>query len=201
MRWIYKLGRKKDKMAEVMNLDEVYEWATSEENVWKFLENVKWNILVNTPNKFVTINEIAKKLNWQFEEHAPEMSILCLPLSLSPEIEIEHRKDEEYSLEAYKYKQDIEKEGNRLSRQKSYQSFIINVVEQGKQYEKEGTSPRIWSAIYRGMLYYTFLIEVVKFFKDVKREEELEKGDKRLEEVLKQLKTTKKTDWDIKGDL
>lgn len=189
-----------------MNLDEVYEWATSEENVWKFLENVKWDILVNTPNKFITINEIAKKLNWQFEEHALEMSILCLPLSLSPEIEIEeieieHRKDEEYSSEAYKYKPDIKKEGNRLSRQKSYQSFIINVVEQGKQYEKEGTSPRIWSAVYRGMLYYTFLTEVVKFFNDVKREEELEKGDKRLEEVLKQLKKTQKTDWDIKGDL
>ncbi len=133
-------------MPDVMSLDEVFEWATSEINVWEFLENVKWDILVNKPNKFVTINEIAEKLNWQFEGYIEVMHFLCLPLSRLPDIE--RREDTDHSLVAYMYKPaKLVDEWTKLNRQESYHSFIKKVANS---------------------------------FKEVKRKEELERQDVRL---------------------
>lgn len=181
-------------MHEVVNLDDVCEWAASEENVWEFLENVKWNILVNNPNEFVTIKEIAKALNWQFGGHATVLHFLCRSLGLSPDMEIEERKDEKHSLVAYKYKPDTQ--GDRwtgLSRQESYQSFITNVIKQAVQYEKERTPLFIWYEIYCGKLYHSCITKIVKFFKDVKREKEDERRYKLLDEFEEKEKQLRKS--------
>ncbi len=106
-----------------VNLDAVEEGGTKEENVWEFLEKVKWDILVTNPNKFVTIKEIAKTLNWQFEGDATVLHFLCLPLCFSSEIKIEEQEDKDHLKVAYKYNPDAPVGGSAMPRQESYYSF------------------------------------------------------------------------------
>jgi len=185
-------------MFEIESYEELEQWASIEENVWGFLEKVKWDILANNPNKFVRIRDIAENLNWQFEGYAKGMHIICLPLSLSPEIEIEKRENEDPSLVAFKYEPDTEEDRDRLSRQESYHSFIKNVVEQAVQYENEGTPLSIWSEIYDGKVYHSGITMVVHFFNSFERE----RLDELLREAEERLRTAREgSNWDNRGPI
>lgn len=186
-------------MFEIESYEELEQWASIEENVWGFLEKVKWDILANNPNKFVRIRDIAENLNWQFEGYAEGMHSICLPLSLSPEIEIEERENEDPSLVAYKYKPYTQvDEFTRLNRQESYHSFIKNVVEQAVKYENEGTPLFIWSEIYDGKVYHSCITKVVNFFNSNERE----RLDELLREAEERLRTAREeSNWDNRGPI
>ena len=153
----------RDEISKAVSLDEIEERGTKEESVWEFLEVVKWRILVKNPDKFVTIKEIAKTLNWKFEGYAKILHFLCLPLSLSPDIKIEEREDEDDSLVAYKYKPDAQVTIQKQESYRTYRSFI-RMVEQDRTMN--------WGdVVYRVKGYYTCIKKVVEFFKYNRQDE------------------------------
>ena len=150
----------RDKISKAVSLGEIEKWGTKVESVWGFLEVVKGGILVNNPDKFVTIKEIAKTLNWKFEGYAKILHFLCLPLSLSPDIKIEEREDEDHSLVAYKYKPDAQFAIQKQESYRTYRLFIRRV--------ELGENPTIkWGVVYRVKGYYSCIKKVVKFFKEI----------------------------------
>jgi len=182
-----------DKISKAVSLDEVEEWGTREENVWEFLESVKWDILVNNPDKFVAIKEIAKTLNWQFEGYAKFLHFLCLPLNLSPDIKIEEREDENHSLVAYKYKPDAKGTIQKQESYCTYRSFISMV-------EQEAMN---WWDIYTVKGYYSCIKKVVEFFKEVKRNKENEKRDKIYDKIygaMEELRRIQRMEWEARDD-
>lgn len=169
-----------------VNLDAIEEWGTKEENVWEFLEKVKWDILVANPNKFVTIKEIAKTLNWQFEGDTTVLHFLCLPLYFSPEIKIEEQENEEHSLVAYKYIPDAQVGGSAMPRQESYysfRSFIEMLIEQDSHR---------WGIRNRNMAaYYSCIKKVAEIFWKIKFDRENEpryRRDDKFDENTRKLK-------------
>lgn len=165
----------KDKISKAVSLDEIEEWGTREENVWEFLERVKWGILVNNPEKFVTIKEIATTLKWEFEGYAKILHFLCLPLCLSPDMKIEEREGEDHSLVAYKYKPDAPVTIQKQESYHTYSSFILMV-------EQEDTAMNWWN-IYSVKGYYTYIKKVVEFFKEIKYNRENEKRRRVTDEI------------------
>ena len=149
----------RDKISKAVSLGEIEKWGTKVESVWGFLEVVKGGILVNNPDKFVTIKEIAKTLNWKFEGYAKILHFLCLPLSLSPDMKIEEQDDEDHSLVAYKYKPDAQVTIQKQESYRTYHSFIRMV--------EEDPTMNWGDVVYRVKGYYTGIKKVVKFFKEI----------------------------------
>lgn len=169
-------------MSEEVNLNEVYEWARKEDKLWEFLENIKWNILAEHPNKFVTIKEIAEKLNWQFDDYdlyIHKLVILCLPLTFSADMEIECRENKENSsLSAYKYKP--EADTDMMSKSKSYYEF------KNESQDTCGLLTPNW----RGQYYLDALKIIAETYKKEWHEKESEKNEelsKKEEAALKQV--------------
>lgn len=152
----------RDKISKAVSLGEIEERGTKEESVWEFLEEVKWGILVNNPDKFVIIKEIANTVNWKFEDYAKILHFLCLPLSLSPDMKIEEQEDEDHSLVAYKYKPDAQVTIQKQESYRTYRSFI-RMVEQDRTMN--------WGDVYRVKGYYTCIKKVVEFFKYNRQDE------------------------------
>ena len=166
----------RDKISKAVSLGEIEERGTKEESVWEFLEVVKGGILVNNPDKFVTIKEIANTVNWEFEGYAKILHFLCLPLSLSPDIKIEEREDEDHSLVAYKYKPDAQFAIQKQESYRTYSSFIRRVEEE--------ENPTIkWGLVYRVKGYYTCIKKVVEFFKEIEYNRLDEIRRKRIDET------------------
>ncbi|MBN1763256.1 MAG: hypothetical protein JW878_09330 [Methanomicrobia archaeon] len=122
-------------MSAVENLNDLIVWATDGGNVCEFLDEVL-DLIHNKFGKFVTIEEIAKERNWQFEGHAGYICYLCSPITVLPDIET--REDEDDALMAYKYKPDTpltEFEIDFCS--EAYGEFIDRVIEDLKEIKRE----------------------------------------------------------------
>jgi hypothetical protein len=90
-------------MTENQNLDEFLEWAMDSDNVNEFCANL-YGDLMGKPNEFVTIREIAMKMNWEFYGYAELVCLLCYPNTVLPDIVT--KEDEAYESWAYKYNPD-----------------------------------------------------------------------------------------------
>lgn len=122
-------------MSEVENLNDLIVWATDGGNVCEFLDEVL-DLLHNKFGKFVTIEEIAKERNWQFEGHARYIYVLCSPITVLPDIET--REDEDYALRAYKYKPDTPPTELELDLcSEAYGDFIDIIIEGFKEIKRE----------------------------------------------------------------
>ena len=104
-------------MPKVEKRDELIEWATDRRNVEEFLQDVI-GILHSKPDKYVSIEEIAKRQKWHFEGYAEDIGHLCIPLILVPGIDFEVREGKNYALWVLKYSPDAEKEFERLADEK-----------------------------------------------------------------------------------
>jgi len=157
------------------------------EELREFLEKVK-AILVNNPNEFVTIKDIANdnaikeilenKWNLCSDPDYAVMWFLCHAISyLSPHILcIECRDHVDYARWALKYNPD---------KQKDYQDRREDLerIRQLKQELRQATQ-NLYDAIIR---------EMVDFFPDFKREKELKRDDKRLDEFIEKEKELRKS--------
>ncbi|MEA2032928.1 MAG: hypothetical protein U9N41_05015 [Euryarchaeota archaeon] len=152
-------------------------WISREE-LREFLENVK-GILVNNPNEFVTIKEIANdnaikeiiKGKWNLCND-PDYVVrwfLCVPIDwLSPDIlYLECRTHADYAQWALKYNPD--KQRDYQYRREEY-SERMRQLEQGLRQARQN-------------LYDETIKEMVKFFPDFEREEELRRQDDILDEL------------------
>ena len=150
-------------MPKVENRDELIEWATDRRNVDEFLQYVI-GILHSKPDKYVSIEEIAKRQKWHFEGYAEDIGHLCIPLILVPGIDFEAREGKNYALWVLKYSPDTEKEFKKTadekfpSREKSFR----------EEYEED---------------YAETIGETIDHFKGVKRGKKLKSLDKIRDEA------------------
>ena len=160
----------------------------------EFLEKVK-AILVNNPNEFITIKEIANdnaikeiiegKWNLRSDPDYTVMWFLCHPIGcLSPDIlYLECRDYVDYAQWALKYNQD---------KQKDYQDRREDLERMGHlSQEWRQSNQKLRQAIQD--LYDEIIREMVKFFPDFEGEEELRRQDKQLDEFEEGQKRLKRS--------
>jgi len=180
--WFLKLGvydLYSDKMSEVKNLDDFYDWV-EDEYASDFL-GVVLNILRERPNVWVTIRDIAASLNKQFvETFAEEMTLLLFPICFLPGIE--RREDEDDALWAFKYNPDAEKEFKKTGFERLAYRQISH-----------------WDLIEEA--YAESIDDNIDYFKGEKREKKLKKRDELIDKLEKQLRKTQMDEWTTRGDL
>ena len=150
------------------------------EDLKEFLEKVK-TILVNHPNEFVTIKEIANTaaikeiLEHKWNLHSdPDYAVrwfLCHPISfLSPNILcLECRDHEDYVQWALKYNPDKQKDYQESEEYSDTVRRLNHIIQRLRELSQE---------------YYDITIErMVDFFPDIAHEEELRRCDRRLDEL------------------
>jgi hypothetical protein len=110
-------------------------------------------------------------------------------------MKIEEQEDEDHSLVAYKYKPDAQVTIQKQESYRTYRSFI-SMIEQDRTMN--------WGdVVHRVKGYYTCIKKVVEFFKEVKRNKEIEKRDKvydKIYEGMEELRRIQRMEWEARDD-